>query len=225
MTILALDSSGLACSAAVWQDGAITAACRINNGNTHSETLMPLVECVLQGAGTQASRLDYIACVTGPGSFTGVRIGVSTARALSFAHGIPCIAVTSLEALANVPFVGTVCPLLDARRGQVYCAAFENDERKLPERAMALEDFLADVSTLKAGYLFTGDGAAAYREQIMRALGERAYFAPAHLCLTDAAAAACVAAGKTEEATDGSALLPYYLRAPQAEREFGQRNG
>lgn len=225
--ILALDSSGPACSAALWRVGRVEALCAVNNGNTHSVNLMGLVEHALSG--TPVSALSAIACVTGPGSFTGVRIGVSAARALAFAHGIPCIGVNALEALALAcPAPGAVvCPVLDARRSQAYCAAFRDGQRLLQDAAMDICELAARLAAFEQPCIFTGDGVAAFEGTLRELLGDKARFAPAAGRYVSAGAAAELAARAFErgEAVAADALEPYYLRAPQAEREYAARHG
>lgn len=228
MTILAIDSSGGACSCAIWQDGQIIAQSLLQNGLTHSVNLMPMLESMLASCGIQPSQADYVACVTGPGSFTGVRIGVSTARAISAATEKPCIAINALEALAQRSFEGTVCPMLDARRGQVYCAAFKGGERLLGDAAISVDDFISAVKKLPKPYLFTGSGAVVHSEIIRQALNgddDSAFIAGENENYVCAAAAATLAAVKTQDALSRHELLPYYLRASQAEREYEQKHG
>ena len=166
-TVLAIDTSGPVAGCAVLKDGKIVHLTAMNHGLTHSETIMPAVDAALEGAGLRCGDVDVFAAVAGPGSFTGVRIGVCAAKGLAHAVGKPCAAVHALEALAMnfYGFDGLCCPILDARRGQVYCAAFDMargwPERALADAALPLEDFLA---TLPRGrrLAFVGDGVPAY---------------------------------------------------------------
>jgi tRNA threonylcarbamoyladenosine biosynthesis protein TsaB len=227
MIILAIDSSGGACSCAIWQDGQIIAQSLLQNGLTHSVNLMPMLENMLTSCGVEPSQADYIACVTGPGSFTGVRIGVSAARAMSAAAQKPCIAINALEALAQRSFAGTVCPMLDARRGQVYCAAFNGGKRLLEDEATSVEEFISAVKKLPPPYLFTGSGAVVHREIVSQAFNgdDRAFIAWENESYVCAAAVATLAAQRTQNALSRHELLPYYLRASQAEREYEQKHG
>ena len=126
-TVLAIDTSGPVAGCAVLKAGRIVHLTAMNHGLTHSETIMPAVDAALEGAGLRCGDVDVFAAVAGPGSFTGVRIGVCAAKGLAHAVGKPCVAVHALEALAMnfYGFDGLCCPILDARRGQVYCAAFD----------------------------------------------------------------------------------------------------
>ena len=177
--------------------------------------------------GMKIEEIDLFGAVVGPGSFTGVRIGVSTVKALAHAAGKPCIGVDALEALtANVTaFDGIVCPILDARAQQVYGTMFEAGMppvRLMEDEAEKLTLFLDRVEAAGKKALFLGDGVEPCRKAIEERLGERACFAPAqHLGLRAASACALAAEYAKDEANlkDCMTLLPLYLRAPQAERE------
>ncbi len=226
MNVLAVDTSGPVCGVAVTRDGRVCYEGAAVNRMTHSVNLMPMVQEALTRAGLAPAGLGLLAAVVGPGSFTGVRIGVSTVKGLAHGLNIPCVGVDALEALAagagETPAL--ICPLQDARAGQVYGAAFEAGlppERKLPDTAAKLELFL-DQALAIAGetreMCFVGDGAAAFREAIAARLGTRAIFPPAHLAYLRPAAVALLAECHRDEQTDYLGLQPRYLRAPQAER-------
>jgi len=229
MKILALDTSGPVAGAALMENGVITHEVTASHGLTHSQTAMIMVDQCLEAAGLTAKDIDLFAATAGPGSFTGVRIGVCAVRALAHAWNKPALAVDSLEALAMncFGFHGVICPILDARRGQVYCAAFRFEEGKLPERilgdeAMALNDFLARLPENEK-LIFLGDGLKVHFPAISRTLGSRALAAPAPMSYLRAASACEIAMHRAEEAKDCKELLPIYLRAPQAERERNAR--
>ena len=219
MNIFALDASGPCAGAALWQNGEITHEIEARHGLTHSQTLMPMADSIFEASGLSPRDIDLYACVTGPGSFPGVRIGVCAARGLAHGAGKRCLAIDALECLAAGMwgYPGVVAPILDARRGQVYCAAFQNGQRILPDDALPLSEF---VEKLHAGpALFLGDGVAAHHDALVSMLGDRALFAPCHMRFIRASAACCLAAQRLDEAVEPEALLPLYLRAPQAERE------
>ena len=220
MTILAMDTTGPSLSVAIARDGKIVYECFQRTGHTHSERLMPMIDAALQAQGTEPSQLDALAVTVGPGSFTGVRIGVETAKALCHALEKPCVPVNALEAIARGAggFAGVVCPMQDARAGQVYCAAYRGGERILPDGAMKLGEFLESLPD-GDGCLFIGDGAEANREKIVQAMGERAVFAQAGEMNLRAANAALIACERLETAVGWREVAPYYLRKPQAERE------
>lgn len=231
MNILMIDTSGPACGVAVSRDGQIVCELQLTSGRTHSQRVMPLVDQALELCEMTVADADLLGAVVGPGSFTGVRIGVSTVKALAHAAGKPCIGIDALEALAAnaLGFDGVICPILDARAQQVYGAMFESGmpPRRLTEdRAEKLSLFLDRVEATGRDALFLGDGVAAMREAITARLGERARFAPAqHLGLRAASACALAQAyaGGGDKVKDCMTLLPLYLRAPQAERERAAR--
>ena len=227
MNILMIDTSGPACGVAVSQNGKIVCELQLTSGKTHSQRVMPMVDRALEMCEMTVSDIDLFGAVVGPGSFTGVRIGVSTVKALAHAAGKPCIGIDALEALAaNVTgFDGVVCPILDARAQQVYGAMFESGMppvRMMEDEAEKLTLFLDRVEATGKNALFLGDGVETCRAAIEARLGEKAHFAPAqHLGLRAASACALAAeyAKDEENLKDCMTLLPLYLRAPQAERE------
>ena len=189
------------------------------NRHTHSASLMPMIERALEAAGMTLGDMDAVAAVTGPGSFTGVRIGVATAKGIAHGAGLPCIAVDALEALSESAgdFDGIVCPIQDARAGQVYGAACRNGERLSPDAPMKLAEDLDTVSGLGSRFLFTGDGAPVFRERIAEILGERAAFAPAYRGYLRPSAAGSIAI-RRGETTDYLHLEASYLRPPNAQK-------
>ena len=229
MRILAVDTSGPYAGAALMEQGAITHEIAACHGLTHSQTSLPMIDQALAAAGLTAGEIDLFAAVTGPGSFTGVRIGVCEAKGLAHACGKKIVAVDALEALAVNAFgyPGLICPILDARRSQVYCAAFRFaggalPERVLPDEALPLSNFLAKLPQDEA-CLFLGDGLRVHFPAIRAALGERAVAAPAGMAYLRAASACVIANARADEAVEPMALEPTYLRAPQAERERNAR--
>ena len=228
MNILMIDTSGPACGVAIMRGDALVYEAQLVSGRTHSQRVMPMVDTALSMSDMTVKDIDLFGAVVGPGSFTGVRIGVSTVKALAPAAGKPCIGVDALLALAaNVTaFDGVICPILDARAQQVYGAMFragEIPERLMDDEAMKLTEYLDRVDGTGESALFLGDGATALRERIAERLGARAHFAPSqHMNLR--AGSACAVAGRRYAADEQAAvdyihLLPLYLRAPQAERE------
>ena len=230
MNVLAIDTSGPVAGCAVLADGRVKHLVAMNHGLTHSETIMPAVDAALAAAGLACGEIDVFAAVAGPGSFTGVRIGVCAAKGLAHAVNRPCAAVDALETLAMnfYGFDGLCCPILDARRGQVYCAAFDMKngmpERVLPDCAMALSDFLALLPEDRR-LAFAGDGVPAHGAAVKAALGERALIAPEHLRNLRADAACVLAAARSDQWMEARRLTPIYLRAPQAERERARKLG
>lgn len=233
MNILMIDTSGPACGVALMKDGRLVCEMELNSGLTHSQRVMPMLDSALTLAGMTMDDVDLFGAVVGPGSFTGVRIGVSTVKALAHAKGKPCIGVDALEALAAniVSFDGVLCPILDARAQQVYGAMFEAGfppVRLMEDTAEKLSIFLDRVEATGKDAMFTGDGAVAFEQLIRERLGTRAHFAPAAHMGLRAGCACALAAERAEhiqagEETDYVTLLPLYLRAPQAERERAAR--
>ena len=223
MKVLALDTSALTATAAIMKDSRIIAEVSFTTGLTHSQTIMPMVDYCLKGAGLEAADIDLFAVSSGPGSFTGLRIGVGTIKALAYACEKPCVGVPTLLGLAhNIAGDGLIVPIMDARRGQVYCAAYERRGDKLtevlPPDALDITDLCA---RLDAGALFVGDGVEPHRDKITEIMKEKAIFAPPQLRL-QRAASVCEAA-LTLEPTTPEALEVIYLRKPQAEREREER--
>ncbi|MBQ3078538.1 MAG: tRNA (adenosine(37)-N6)-threonylcarbamoyltransferase complex dimerization subunit type 1 TsaB [Clostridia bacterium] len=228
MTILSIDTSGPACSAAVSKDGRLLEEVVMNSALTHSETLMPAVERVIESAGLDISDIDIFAAVAGPGSFTGVRIGVCAARAMAHAQNKKCVSVNALHALAAGAYQakGIICPILDARRQQVYSAAYRYEEGALvrvrQDDALPLVDFIRSLPENETLY-FTGDGVAVHEEAIKNLIGNRAVFAPLHARVLRASSACYIASLPEAELIDPERLLPIYLRLPQAERERNEK--
>lgn len=231
MKILAIESSAKAVSAALCEDAFLLAEAYQNNGLTHSTTLLPLCEQLLRSAGTALRDVGLIACAQGPGSFTGLRIGLSTAKGLAWADELPCMGVSTLEAMAwNAAAVpGILCCCMDARRGQVYNALFESDGagglvRLTEDRAISAGALLEEKKQRGVPYFLIGDGALlcynAGREQ-----ASGLTLAPENLRYQSAWGVARAALRKleTEQPVSGAALEARYLRLSQAERERKER--
>ena len=227
MNILMIDTSGPACGVAVMKDGQIICELQLTSGKTHSQRVMPMVDQALSMCEMQVGDIDLFGAVVGPGSFTGVRIGVSSVKALAHAAGKPCIGVDALEALAAnaIDFDGVICPILDARAQQVYGAMFESGmppRRLMDDEAEKLTLFLDRVEATGRDALFLGDGAPVFETAIRERLGGKAHFAPAQHAGLRAASACALGEQYAADAAnlrDCMTLLPLYLRAPQAERE------
>ena len=232
MNLLAVDTSGPVAGVAVLRDGEVAYEGAAVNRLTHSVNLMPMIEEALDRAGLDVNDIDYYASVTGPGSFTGVRIGVSAVKGMAHGAGKPCIGVDALEALAmgvcNTDAL--ICPIQDARAGQVYGAAFLPGlppVRELTNMAEKLPVFIEKALEKAEGrkLMFLGDGVKTYRKAIEDILGERAVFAPAHMSYLRPASVAVLADLHQADAVDYLTLMPVYLRAPQAERERARKLG
>ena len=219
MRLLVIDTSGPVCGVAVMDGEKVLCEYTAQNRNTHSANLMPMTEAALASAGLALKDLDAVAAVTGPGSFTGVRIGVATAKGLAHGAGIACIPVDALEALNCSAgwFDGVTCPIQDARAGQVYGAAFRGVERLTADEPLKLEEYLDRILPLGERFLFLGDGMPVHRERIREILGDKAVFAPAHLNYLRPSAAG-VLAMRSGARTDYLNLQATYLRPPNAQK-------
>ena len=228
MILFCLDTSGPVAGVALMQDGAVRYEAMAVNAFTHSQSILPMTEEAYRHTGLDVAQTDVFAVTVGPGSFTGVRIGVSTVKGLAHANGKPCVAVDALEAMAAGAqhFDGIICPIQDARAGQVYGAAFTGGtlKRLLDDEPIKLEDYLKKVSSFGKTMLFLGDGMPVHRDRIADILGEQAQFAPPHLCFLRPASAAYLAWNHRNEAVDYHDLSPLYLRPPQAERQKNLKN-
>lgn len=226
MKILALETSAKSVSAAVAEDGVILAAAYQNNGLTHSRTLMPLVDSMLCNASLTLDDIDLIAVAHGPGSFTGLRIGLATVKGLAFVNNTPCAGVSTLEALAlPQQGEGTVLCALDARRGEVYWAAFDlaTHARLTPDAAQPVDALTDFVANCKKPLFFVGDGAPLCYNKFGAQPGVLS--CPPSL-QAPRALGICLAALRMQadgEACPPEALRPQYLRLSQAERERAER--
>ena len=230
MRILALESSATAASVAVCEDQELIAQTVLHTGLTHSQTLLPMLENLLSACKLRLADMELIAVAVGPGSFTGLRIGVSAAKGLSWATGLPCAACSTLESMAwTVAHCrGDICTLMDARRGQVYHARFRSDGKQLtrlsPDQAISLEDLAQVLREAETPQLLVGDGARQGLDYLEKA-GILVTLAPPHLRLQSAwgVARCALEAARRGETLSGDALIPTYLRLSQAERERLER--
>ena len=221
LKLLAIDTSGPVCGVAILADGAIVYECAVTNRMTHSVNLLPMIDTAFQSAGLTIADMDRLAVVSGPGSFTGVRIGVSTLKGLAHGAGKPCGAVDALEAMAAGAgaFDGVICPIQDARAGQVYGAAFthgpERPVRLMPDTPLKLEEYVEQLRTFGQRFLFLGDGMPVHRAKLTALLGDAAVFAQPQQAFLRPASVAYLASLATET-VDYQSLMPMYLRAPNA---------
>ncbi len=226
MLILAFESSAKPASAALVKDGQLLSQYMQCSALTHSRTLLPMAEDMLKNAELRFSDVDLIAVAHGPGSFTGIRIGVATVKGLAWAAEKPCVGVSTLEAMAwhGLAVGGYICPVMDARRSQIYNALFKIENgrpvRMTEDRPIALDELSKEVTALNAPVFLVGDGAALCFEYFT-AHGVPCVMAPDNLRWQDAWGVAMAAADKTPGNADE--LLPVYLRLSQAERERQER--
>lgn len=230
MKILAIDTTAPTSSVAVWESGRLLAMDTVNSSLSHSVTLLPMIDSCLTALGLTVDDLDALACSAGPGSFTGVRIGVSTLKGLAFKKDLPAVGVSTLEALSlNLKgFEGLVVPVMNARRAQVYTAVFslnaEIPSRLSPDEALPLTALAETLEASGQVVYFTGDGYDLARETITLPTVRET---PEILRYQNAAHVASVAERKLLSVPEkewktvfsAAALSPVYLRKPQAERE------
>ena len=223
MRILAIESSARAASVALLEDGKLIAQNMQHAGLTHSKTLLPMLHSLLDGLGFTLADVDKIAVAHGPGSFTGLRIGVATAKGLAQGADKPLVGVSTLAAIAHQAkhmSEGTIAAVMDARRSQVYNALFQSDGETLTrlteDRAIAIEELF---SAAKAPYLLVGDGAALCYAYLQEA-GIAAKILPEHLVMQTAWGVATEA--QHLPAQNLHNVNPIYIRPSQAERELNQ---
>ena len=226
MLVLALESSAKAASVALMQDDTLICQYSQCSGLTHSRTLLPMVEDMLKNTDTLIADVDLIAVAHGPGSFTGIRIGVSTVKGLAWASDKKCVGVSTLAAMAwhGVSAGGLICPVMDARRSQVYNALFEIKdgcpERLCADRAIALSELAAELKAMNREVFLVGDGAALSYEYLDNE-GIACRVAPQNLLYQSAWGVGMEALRSKPGTADD--LLPVYLRLSQAERERQER--
>jgi tRNA threonylcarbamoyladenosine biosynthesis protein TsaB len=222
MNVLALDTSTRSCSVAVAVDGRPASEVSTLSNRTHSLHLMGMVRDALELAGVGLKEIDGFAVAIGPGSFTGLRIGISTVKGLAFAAGKPCVGVSSLEALASacLPWPERICVLMDARKGEVYTAVYQESDGRLErigdERVLAPE---AILRTIASPHLFVGEAVPLYEKQIRAIVGKNVRWAPRDRHFPKAATVVRLAldrlAGASAEGVDH--LVPRYIRQSDAE--------
>ena len=226
MRILAFETSAKAGSVALWEAGILLGESYQNTGLTHSQTLMVMAEELLKSCGKTPSDVEAVAVASGPGSFTGVRIGVAAAKGFAWGSQIPCCGVSTLEAMAIGLGIydGYVLPVMDARRSQVYNAVFSAEGGKLTritqDRAISLSDLAEEIKNLEKPIFLVGDGSVLCYNTLSGDVPQL-IMPPEHRMHQRAAGVALAAAEKLAagEPCDGATLTPNYLRLSQAERE------
>ncbi len=229
MFVLGIETATKTGGVAIISEQGVLAEYTLNIEAAHSERLMSTVARVLLDTGVALEDIDGIAVSIGPGSFTGLRIGVSTVKGIAFTTGKPVVAVPTLRALAaNVPQAEhVVCPVLDARKQQVYAALYRSGEAGMAElmapTALSLRDL---ASRLDGPTVFTGEGARLFRTELEALLGGRALFAPLSALTPSAASVAELGLGMLHAGgrTDPGELTPLYIRRPEAEAAWEERH-
>ena len=225
MKLLAFESSAKAAGVAVLDDGRLLAEYFQNSGQTHSRTLMQMAENLLKTCDLEPQDIDACAVADGPGSFTGVRIGVAAAKGFSWGRELPCYGVSTLEAMARGAAItdGVFCCCMDARRAQVYNAVFEKTGSELvrlrEDRAISLDDLCEDLQNIEKPIFLVGDGAELCYNTLRVSIPALRLL-PEHLRGQRASGTALAAQAKIDAGEEGSGLelVPSYLRLSQAER-------
>lgn len=230
MKILAFETSAKAASVALTQEGKLLGESYQNTGLTHSQTLMVMAQDLLRQCGVAISQLDAVAVANGPGSFTGVRIGVAAAKGMAWGAELPCVGVSTLSAMAVGlgAWQGYVCPVMDARRSQVYNALFHVDcgkyTRIREDRAISLQELGEDVKNLSQPIFLVGDGSVLCYNTLLEAV-PALVLPPEHRMHQRAVGVALEAQRMMHEGAipPAAELVPNYLRLSQAERERNER--
>ena len=231
MKILALDTTAKVASVAILDDERPLAIYNIDNGLTQSELVLPMIENMLKSLKLSFSDLELLSAAVGPGSFTGVRIGVSLIKGIAFGKKIPTVAVSTIEELCEniAPLSGILVPCMDARRNQVYNALFESDGEKVtrltPDRAISISELAEELKRYEGKDIYlSGDGYQVAREGLIK-YGVTPQNTPPLLISENAYSVGKIALRKFKagEYSDDITLSPTYLRLPQAERERLER--
>lgn len=223
MKLLAIDTSSPVASVAVMDDGVLIGEYVINNGKTHSQIIVPLVSDVLEKIGISIADIDVFVTSLGPGSFTGLRIGVATVKSFAQALNKPIIGVSSIEGLAAGVTIAedvNVCPIMDARRGNVYNGVYRNGVCVKSDRLICLDELISELDGEKT--VFVGDGVLKHKDTIVSRMGESALILPEYLSMLRASSIAAMAYKRAinGDYDDLYSLEPIYVRASQAEREL-----
>ena len=229
MLILALDSSAVSASCALLEDDKLIAEAFVNTALTHSRTLLPMIESMLRNAERKPEQIDLFAVTTGPGSFTGVRIGVSTVKGMAYALGKPCVGLSTLEIMAEgcVPLFSDyiVCAAMDARCKQVYNALFLMKDgsysRLTEDRAISLDALCEELKVQDKPILLVGDGAQICYDACAQN-GIAAQLAPVQHRHQHACSAAVLSSRHIDKAVNAHELAVNYLRPPQAVRALSK---
>ncbi len=227
MKILSIDSTSITASVSITENDDILAEKFINNGLTHSQTLMPMVEEVIAESKISIKDIDLFAVTNGPGSFTGVRIGISSVKGMADALNKPCLAVSTLEAIAyplkNEDVIA--CAVMDARCNQVYCAIFDNGNRVCDDKAILIDELGEELKQYNKKIVFIGDGAVLCYDKLQDVLKD-VDIADDNIRYVRASSIGFLAEEKIsrgEKTIKSAELLPFYLRLPQAERELNNK--
>lgn len=228
MKILSVDSSSVTASVAITENGKVLAENFINNGLTHSQTLMPMVEKTINESGISVKDIDLFAITHGPGSFTGVRIGIASIKGMADALNKKCLPISTLEAIAeplrNEDVIA--CAVMDARCNQVYTAIFNNGERLCDDKAVLIDELGEELKQYDKKIVFIGDGSVLCYDKLHEIIQD-CDVADEKIRYVHGESIGFVAENKIkngEEPINSANLVPFYLRLPQAERELNNKN-
>ena len=224
MKILGIETSSKVCAVALSENDKIIKEKILEDENTHSVKLMPLVDELLKETKTELKDIDLFSCDKGPGSFTGIRIGIATVKAFLDATNKKAVGVSSLEILAyNSTNDGIICSIIDARNNNVYCGFFERKDNIIKQigklKFDTIENILEESKKMKSKITFIGDASKSYKEQIIETMKKQAIFEEEAANKLNARNINLIAYIKRDEAVDTNKLLPDYLRKSNAERQ------
>ncbi len=224
--LLVIDSSGATLAVCVMKNNEVLASFNENTGLTHSCTLIPKIIEMIEKSNISLDDIDYYVCSNGPGSFTGLRIGISAMKGLAHAKNKKMVAVSTLDGLMHniEEFDGLICPIIDARRKEVYTALYYNGEKILDDCGISLDELfeiIKEKGAKKKKVIFCGDGVISYKDYIKENLGELCFFADEEKCLQNAVSVGKAALKKIEkgEVLHYSEFSASYLKPSQPERQ------
>lgn len=232
MRVLAIESATNVAALAIMEEKAVIAETVLNTGKTHSQRLMPMLARLLEEAELELKDLDGIVVSGGPGSFTGLRIGMATAKGLAYASGKPLITVSTLDSLAyNLKgYPHLICPILNARRNEVYCAVYRGTgddlEMVISYSALSPEELAGQLLPMEEPVIFLGDGVPVFGGYLQEKLGSRAQLATIFASLPSAAVLGWLGLKKLQngQAADLVTAKPFYIRPSEAEVKWQQKN-
>ena len=232
MKVLAVDTSSMVATCAIMDDERLLVEYVINHKRTHSQKIMPIIKEVLENCEVKVEDIDVYAIAKGPGSFTGLRIGMATIKGLAHVADKPVVGIPTLEALAfNLVYSeGIIVPIMDARRNRVFTGMYRWENGKFhtikDQDVIEIDELLDMLKERNERVIFNGDGTLVYKEKIISVLGESAIFAPSSVNMAKASSVAQLALAKAKKGEVESYfdIVPDYLRKSQAEREYDERN-
>ncbi len=229
MYILGVESATPVAAVAVAAEDKILSERMVNNRKTHSVNLLPMIKAVLKDSGIELNELSGIAVSSGPGSFTGLRIGMSTAKTLAHVVNLPIVGISTLDALALRFSAGTqlVCPILDARKNEIYAGIYRRGECLRGPMALSVKELAKTIDEYGEDILFLGDGVLTYQEQLVKELGSGVHVAPVSSLLPGGGEIACLGLKRIQagDYTTPFKLLPCYVRLSEAEVKWMERQG